>query len=125
VKVPIEVKMKPEEQSLYHEDLKRRFFEKVDSGCFTRPAKPKVPVVTLPVSEKIAEAVRANPESLRVSARGEDGIALVEGPRGNPAHVTVRIDYVAEVDADGRPVWPKARVVHEYNPMDVLKKDDR
>jgi hypothetical protein len=114
--------MKPEEQ-LSYEERKRRFFEKVDSGYYTRPAKPKVPVVTLPVSPKIAEAVRANPESVRVSARGEDGIAVIEGPRGNPTGVIVRIDLVSDVDAQGRPVWPKVGVVHEYNPLGALRRD--
>ena len=46
--------MKPEEQLTY-EERKRLFFEKVDSGYYTRPAKPKVAVVTLPVSQKIAK----------------------------------------------------------------------
>jgi hypothetical protein len=114
--------MKPEEQLTY-EERKRLFFEKADSGYYTRPAKPKVAVVTLPVSPKIAKAVKANPESVRVSARGEDGIAVVEGPRGNPNNVTVRVDLVAEVDAQGLPVWDRCGVVHEYNAFDALRRD--
>jgi hypothetical protein len=116
--------MKPDETNVPYEELKRRFLEKVDSGVFTRPAKPKVPVVTIPVSEKVAKAVRANAESLRISARGEDGISVIEGARRNPI-VTVRVDQVAEVDAQGRPVWGAARVVHEYNPPDALKGRDQ
>jgi hypothetical protein len=117
--------MKLEEQ-LSYEERKRLFFEKLDSGYYFRPAKPKVPVVTLPVSPKIAEAVRTNPESVRVSARGADGIAVIEGPKGNPNHVTVRVDLVSEVDAEGRPVWPMAAAVHQYDPLDALgRRDDR
>ena len=114
--------MKPEEQLTY-EERKRLFFEKVDSGYYTRPAKPKVAVVTLPVSQKIAKAVKANPESVRVSARGEDGIAVVERPRGNSTGIMVRVDLVAEVDAQGRPVWDRCGVVHEYDPLGDLRRD--
>jgi hypothetical protein len=113
--------MKPREtdEQLPYEELKRRFFEKLDNYDFL--PKSKVPVVTLPVSETIAEAVRANPQSVRVSARGSNGVSVVGGPRRNSTHVTVRVDDVAEVDGVGRPIWPQARVVHEYNPFDALK----
>jgi hypothetical protein len=116
--------MRPEEQGLSYEERKRRFFERLDSGYYFREPQPKpVAVVTLPVSDKIAKAVRASPNSVRLSARGEDGIAVVEGPRSNPHHVTVRVDQVMEVDAVGRPVWPKTGAVHEYNPHDALRRD--
>ena len=98
-----------------YEERRRLFFERLDNGYYSKPAKPKVAVVTLPVSEKIAEAVRVNPGSVGVSARGADGIAVVEGPKGNPNNVMVRVELVSEVDAAGRPVWRKAGAVHEYN----------
>jgi len=116
--------MKPEEQELSYEERKKLFFEKVDSGYYFGDPQPKpVAVVTLPVSDRIAEAARTNPNSVRVSARGADGIALVEGPRANPHHVVVRVDLVAEVDRFGRPVWDRPGVAHEYNPLDALRRD--
>jgi hypothetical protein len=81
--------------------------------------KPKpTPVLSLPVSDKIADAAKGNPASVRVSARGEDGIAVVEGPRHNPHNVTVRVDWVRQVGPDGRPIYEGAGVVHEYNPIE-------
>jgi hypothetical protein len=109
--------MKPEEQNLPYEELKRRFFEKVDNYFLEtggRP-KPKVAVVTIPVSEKDAAVIAANRESLWISARREDGVSVLMKPQGNPAEVTVRVDLVSGVDEEGRPVWSK--VVHEYNPF--------
>jgi hypothetical protein len=41
-------------------------------------------------------------------------------PQPNPQHVTVKVDDVREVDANGRPVWPKAGAIHEYNPLDRI-----
>jgi len=110
--------MKPDEE-LSLEERHKRFFERIDNEPL-RPAPPKpTPVVTLPVSEKLAEAAKANPESVRVAARGSHGIAIVEGPRRNSI-VTVCVDYVREVDANGRPVLPQAGVGHEYDPYSKL-----
>ena len=118
--------MKPDEEdeNLTWQQRRARLFERLENGYYGLGSKPNVSVMSLPVSEKIAEAVRANPNSVRVSARGEDGIAVVEGPKANPTGVTVRVDLVRGVDRDGRPVWPVAGAVHEYNPLDALKKDD-
>lgn len=107
-----------EAEQLTHEERRKRFYERLNSGAFIRDAKPKpTPVVTVPVSEKIAEAVKANPGSVRVSARGADGIAVVEGPRRNPSGVTVRVDLVRELDGEGRPIYEGSGVVHEYDPL--------
>ncbi len=79
-------------------------------------AKPKpVAVLTVPVSERIAKAAQANPQSVRVSACGQDGVSVFDGAKHNSNRVVVRVDLVREVDAQGRPVWDQARVVHEYN----------
>jgi hypothetical protein len=110
--------MKPDD-SLSLEERRRRFFDRIDNEPL-RPAKPRpTPVVTLPVSEKLAEAAKANPETVRVSARGSDGMSRIEGPRRNSI-VTVCVDYVREVDANGRPVWDDPRPVHEYDPYSRL-----
>jgi hypothetical protein len=105
-----------EAKRLTFEEKRRRFEERLATGFYIRPAKPKpTAVVSLPVSEKIAEAVIANPASVRVSARGEDGIAVVEGPRPNRNNVLVRVDWVREVDAEGRPIYEQPGAVSEYD----------
>jgi hypothetical protein len=80
-----------------------------------------VPVLVIPVSEKVAAAAKANPESVRVSARSAEDVHVVEGPRRNEV-VHVRVDRVAEVDANGRPVWDQGGAVHEYDPLAALKR---
>jgi hypothetical protein len=61
-------------------------------------AKPKPkPAVVAVVSEKAAAAVRANPESVRVSARASDDTIVVDRPRRS------EVLEVLEVDAEGRP----------------------
>ena len=59
-------------------------------------AKPKPALVTT-VSEKLAAAVKANPESVRVSATAEDETVVVDRPRRS------EVLEVLEVDAEGRP----------------------
>ena len=52
------------------EALEREFEEQMATPL--PRAKPKVAVVTVPLSEKDAAVIAANPESVRVSARRED-----------------------------------------------------
>ena len=59
-------------------------------------AKPK-PAIVAVVSEKMAEAVRANPQSVRLSARAADDTVVVDRPRRTEAI------EVIEVDREGRP----------------------
>lgn len=115
--------MKPKEHEPTHEELQRELEEKLAGGYYFRRKPAPIPVLTVPVSEKVAAAARSNPESVRVAARTEFGEHVVEGPRRNANHVTVQVDWVSEVDGAGRPVWPAARVVSDYNPFDALKKD--
>lgn len=105
--------MKPNYDGL-HPKLKR-FFERLDAGEFNRKPKP-TPVAIVPISERVAQAVKANPESVRISARDSDGVTVFEKPQSS-ARVTVRVEYVQEVDANGRPVWPSASVASEYDPI--------
>lgn len=58
--------------------------------------KPKPALVTT-VSEKLAAAVKANPESVRVSATAEDETVVVDRPRRS------EVLEVLEVDAEGKP----------------------
>jgi len=97
------------------------------SGAFWRLngpipyAKPNpTPVLTVPVTPQFAEKVAAEPESVRVFVRGADGTTAVERPRHNPHNVTVRIDLVTDVDAQGRPIYDRGRVIHEYDPLSRL-----
>ena len=99
-------------------------------------AKPK-PAVVAVVSEKFAEAARANPESVRVYARATDDTTIVERPS--------RIVEVLEVDAQGRPALARSFDVttnsygtvqfeggyrkppgaeHDYNPLSGLRRRD-
>jgi hypothetical protein len=109
--------MKPNDNKLSLEERRKRFLKRIDAGDFRRmPA----PVAVVPVSAKVAEAVKVNPESVRISARGPDGLSIIERPQRNHVNVTVMVDYVREVDADGKPVWDRPSVVHEYDPLSRL-----
>jgi hypothetical protein len=99
-------------------------------------AKPKIEVV---VSPKLAEAVKAHPESLRVSAKAVDETMVVE--RARPTEIL----EVLEVDREGRPA--RARridcatgdqsvvefdsgyrlppgAISNYDPFDALKRPE-
>jgi|SRR5262249_19385967 len=100
------------------EERRKQFLKRIEAGNFYRLP---IPVAVVPVSDKIAKAVKANPESVRVSARGADGISIIERPHRNPQNVTVMVDYVREVDANGRPVWDRPGVVlSDYDPYSRL-----
>ena len=106
-------------------EKRKAFDERIASGYYVKrlleTARVATPVVTLPVSERLAEAIKENPGSVRVSARAADGLHRVEGARANP-RVGVRVDLVREVDEEGRPVWDRGGAVHEYNPLDALRR---
>jgi hypothetical protein len=101
------------DRKLSREERKRQIMEELWP---TRP--PPQSVLAAPISDRMAAAVRTNPESVKVVAKEETGATLIEG------NVTVRVrtDLVWEVDGEGRPVWPKAGVVHEYNHLDALNR---
>lgn len=102
-------------------------------------AKPKpAPKVVAAVSNRMSEAIKARPESVRVVAKTDEGVTLVERPR-----VLERLE-VLEVDSAGRPKrarcydvmtnsWGEVKfeggyrllpgAVHEYNPLSALKRD--
>jgi hypothetical protein len=84
------------------------------------PIKPAATrVLTVPVSERVAAAVKANPRDVLIAVRAADGTTLLERPVSS-SRVTVRIDCVRDVDALGRPIYPKAGAVSDYNPYDRL-----
>jgi hypothetical protein len=59
--------------------------------------KPAEPAVVAVVSEKFAEAAKANPEGVRLSVRAADDTVVVDRPR------RTEVLEVLEVDAQGRP----------------------
>jgi hypothetical protein len=105
--------------------MTREEFERRDKAFWERIktpiplAKPKVAVLTVPVPD---DWTRVDPASIRVHGRRDDGVVVMARPPVNPLNVTVKIELVREVDAEGRPVWPTAEAKHEYNPLDALKR---
>jgi len=59
--------MKPNDDNLSLEERRRRFIERIEAGNFRR--LPTV-VAVVPVSQRVAEAVKANPESVLVGVEG-------------------------------------------------------
>jgi hypothetical protein len=84
----------PDLEPIFAETRARLAATRARKKAAAEAAKPKA-VVT--VSEKMAEAIKANPESLRLSAKGADETTVVDRPRR-----TEMLEVVA-VDAEGRP----------------------
>jgi hypothetical protein len=117
-------------------ELDRRWEELVRTGPVPKP-KP-VEVVTT-VSPKMAQAIKANPESLRLHARAEDETFVVDRPR------RTEVMEVLEVDAWGRPAKVRrfdcasgetsvldyvdgyrqpSGAAHVYDPLAALKENE-
>ena len=94
--------------------------------------KPKPVVAPIPVSEKLAQAAKANPESVKVRVSAEvEGVVVVDPPRRGVIADEVR--EVAERRAGARAereriekeAWlyrPGAGVIHVYNPINGLDR---
>ena len=67
---------------------------KAAAAAATEAAKPKL-IAAIP--PKMADAIKANPTSLRLSVRAEDETVVVDRPR------RTEVMEVLEVDAQGRP----------------------
>jgi hypothetical protein len=81
-----------------HEEKLARLDREWDELVRRGPVPKVEPVeVVATVSPKMAEAIKANPESLRLHARAEDQTTVVDRPR------RVEVLEVLEVDAQGRP----------------------
>jgi hypothetical protein len=74
--------------------VERQARRKAEAAAREEAAKPRV-VATVP--PKMAEAIKANPTSLRLSVKGDDEVVVVDRPR------RVEVMEVLEVDAAGRP----------------------
>jgi hypothetical protein len=80
------------------EEEKRAILDKYPEPPRRKPSQPKPkPALVATVSEKLAEAAKANPESVRVSARAADQTVVVDRPR------RTEVLEVLEVDVEGRP----------------------
>jgi hypothetical protein len=79
-----------------YEKLEREFEEMMATPLPKVKPKPK-PEMHAPITPRVAEAVRANPQSLRIVAEAADGTVVIERPR--PLE---RLEVV-EVDTEGRP----------------------
>ncbi len=118
------------------EERKRQILMEV--GAWPRTKKLKSTLVA-DVSEKVAEAAKANPESVRVSAKAADDTVVMERVRRH------EMLEVLEVDAQGRPAAARridaetgersivefvegyrapSGVVHQYDPMAALRRGD-
>jgi hypothetical protein len=99
----MESDMKPREHEPTYEELHKQFIERLYSDYYLRSPDS---VVLIPVSPRVAAAVRANPVSVRVSVRTVEGVHLLEAPKlRNRAGIEVRVGEAKEVDQDGFPVW--------------------
>jgi hypothetical protein len=111
----------------------RRARRKAEAAAREEAAKPKVVATVTP---KMAEAIKANPGSLRVSAKGADEVPVIDRPR------RTEVMEVLEVDAQGRPsrvarfecatgersvldyvagYRPVGGVISQYDPLAALK----
>jgi hypothetical protein len=123
--------MKPNEGKVTRDEIWGLFFP----GQKAPPLKPKPVVTAVPVSEKLAEAAKANPNSVkvRVTARSADGVVVVDPPRSarivDEAEQQIRLAAQQRsearvererVDAEAWRYRPSAGVVHMYNPLDRL-----
>jgi phenylpyruvate tautomerase PptA (4-oxalocrotonate tautomerase family) len=118
------------------EERKRQILMEV--GAWPRTKKLKSTLVA-DVSEKVAEAAKANPQSVRVSAKAADDTIVVERVKRS------EVMEVLEVDALGRPAAarrvdvetgersivefvdgyrPSSGAVHAYDPLAGLGKSD-
>jgi hypothetical protein len=123
---------KPNEHKVTRDEIWELFFP----GQKAPPPKVK-PVVSagVPVSEKLAQAAKANPESVkvRVTARGSDGVVVVDPPRSarivDEAEQQIRLatqqrsEARVERERVNAEAWryrPAGEVAHIYNPLDRL-----
>lgn len=119
------------------EERKREILASV--GAWPRTPKKAKPTVIAEVSEKVAAAARANPDSVRVAARATDDTVVVERAKRR------EVMDVLEVDAQGRPAVARridvetgqpsivqfvegyrapSGVIHQYDPLAGLRRDD-
>jgi hypothetical protein len=95
------------------EQVRREAIERLKQKRAARLAAK--PVLTAPISRRVAEAVNANPESVVIRAKTSEGVTVFDRPFGQ-GFVKVRVDLVSRVDAEGRPIYDRG-VLTDYNPF--------
>jgi hypothetical protein len=91
-------------EGMTYEEKRKLFFERLESDYYFKPAKPKVPMIAVPITTAIAELAEANKKGVTLVIRRDDGVSLVVRPQGNALGLGVTIMWVEEVDEDGLPV---------------------
>ena len=91
-------------EGLTYEEKRKLFFERLDGDYYFKPAKPKVPVVSVPVTPAVAEVAKANREGVALVVRRNDGVSMFARAQSNPLGLGVMVTLVQEVDEDGLPV---------------------
>jgi hypothetical protein len=114
----------------------RRAKRKAEAAAIAEAAKPKLEVAVTP---KLAEAVRANPGSLRLSARAADETVVIERAPVKEIVYPLDVDGQARVARarhidcetgevsileyrDGYP--QRGGAVSDYNPLDALRRPE-
>jgi len=96
-------------------------FRELYNKCPIKPAPKPTAAIGAEVSPQLAEAAKANPQSVRISANAADGTTVVDRPWQHPNHVRVRSDLVEEI-RDDRPVYRgQNRVEWDYDIFATLR----
>jgi hypothetical protein len=103
-----------------YEKLEREFEEALASPLPKAKPKPKALITGL-VSDQLAEAIKAKPESARLTAEATNGTVVMERPWQDPNTVRVLTERVLEV-RNGQPVYDN-RAVSDYDIFRALRND--
>ena len=103
-----------------YERLDREFEEVLTRPLPKAKPKPKALIAGL-VSDQLADAIKAKPESARLTAEATNGTVVMERPWRDPTTVTVLTEQVLEV-RNGQPVYDN-RVVSNYHIFRTLRND--
>ena len=88
-----------------YEERRKLFYERLDNGYYyKRVMRPSVPVVSVPVTEAVAETAKANREGVTLVIRRNDGVSVVARPQSNALGLSVTVTLVRELNEDGLPV---------------------
>jgi thioredoxin-like negative regulator of GroEL len=134
---PEERRQETDEEFLARLALRRKEKLEARNAAWKAKLEAAKPKVTLDVSPKVVEAMRANPESVKIAVKAADETVLVERARLR------EVIEVVEVDGQGRPrlvrrmdcttgdvgvmemvggYRPPSGVVHEYDPLMALRR---
>jgi hypothetical protein len=87
-----------------YEEKRRLFFERLESDYYFKLVKGTVPVVSVPVTEAVAEVAKANCEGVTLVIRRDDGVTVIARPQCNALGLGVTVTWVQELNEHGLPV---------------------